>query len=193
MLAGLLLAGVGGGALALTRIWQQQAREPNEISELPLIQLEAPPIEIPGIVADGTIPPVTPAPETTAELTQDNALEVVRTWQTRKAEAMGQQYASNRLNEILVEPVLAEWQGSVEDLRQQQAYWQYTLDALEILAVTPIAADQADVRARVRETATFFQNGQAQADDSYNNDYVVQYRLVRQADQWRIREMEVVP
>lgn len=106
---------------------------------------------------------------------------------------MGQNHQMNRLSEILVGPALARWQESAQESQTQKSYWQYSLGSLKIEALKPLGAAQVSVRATLEETAKHYFQGQLQADSSYTRDrYQVEYTLVRQAEGWRIREMQVL-
>jgi curved DNA-binding protein CbpA len=144
--------------------------------------------------------PTTPVPPfneeaagDTSKLTPDQAKQVIQTWQQLKAGAMGKAYAVEDLKQVLAEPVLSSWQSAAAAGQAEQTYWQYQLNDLQVESVKNTSPDRTEVVAKVSETANFYgQDGQPQADQSYTDRYRVQYTLVRQGNQWLIKNMKVL-
>jgi curved DNA-binding protein CbpA len=129
----------------------------------------------------------------TGNLTTDQAKQVVQTWQQLKAGAMGKDYAAGQLKQVLAEPVLSSWQSAAAAGQSEQTYWQYQLNDLQVESVKSSGPNRTEVIANVNETANFYgQDGQRQADQSYTDRYRVQYTLVRQGNQWLIKNMRVL-
>ncbi|MGB3208861.1 MAG: DnaJ domain-containing protein, partial [Crinalium sp.] len=102
-LAGIFSLGVLG--FLLIRVLQTNSKTPpNAIleAEQPLVQLDKPPVPIPA--ADSAIS------YQDGLLTEDTATEVIETWLSSKAQAMGETHQVEPLAEILVDPVLSRWQ-----------------------------------------------------------------------------------
>ena len=125
-------------------------------------------------------------------LMQSDAKQLVQTWQNIKAEAMGETHRTDRLKQILTEPILAQWQYSVNDVKQNKGYWKYTLSQLEIASATPQGTDQSLIKADVKESAEYFEQGKLLKDRSYTDSYRVQYSALRKGQQWMIRDMQVI-
>jgi uncharacterized protein involved in type VI secretion and phage assembly len=131
------------------------------------------------------------APE--GPLTQETALQVIQSWLSTKALALGPDHQVDQLDKILAEPVLAIWQRRAGATKQENSYWQYN-HTVEVNSVetSEANADQARVDAAVKEVARFYQGGQLNQADSYDENLRVRYDLVRKEGQWFIRGMTVV-
>ena len=125
-------------------------------------------------------------------LSQSDAKQLIQTWQDIKAEAMGEGHRIDRLKEVLAEPILAQWQYSVDQDKQNQRYWKYTLDQLSIVSATPQGTDQSLIKADVKETGEYFERGKLVKDRSYTDSYRVQYSSLRKGQQWMIRDIQVL-
>ncbi|KAI9131158.1 IMS domain-containing protein [Acaryochloris sp. CCMEE 5410] len=142
-------------------------------------------------------PPVaspTPAPATATseEITTTSARQIIQSWQSAKAEAMGKDHQIASLDKILAEPSLSEWKAGAQSDQLNQIHLEYTFDDLKINAITQQSPTEATVEATVTETAKVFEGGQ-QTTDAYTGDtYRVRYQLVREQDQWKIKQMQVL-
>ncbi|WP_299490753.1 IMS domain-containing protein [Acaryochloris sp. IP29b_bin.137] len=141
-------------------------------------------------------PPVaspTPAPAATDAITTTSARQIIQSWQTAKAEAMGQDHQITSLDKILAEPSLSEWKAGAQSEQANQVYWTYSFDDLKINAIQQKSPTEATVEATVTETAKTFSAGDQQGTDVYKDDtYRVRYELVREQDQWKIKRMRVL-
>ena len=192
--AGALLLGMlgVGTVMAVSQNWRQKPNaDPSPVAS------PVPRSPSPDAIASPPIPepqrsPVNPSnasSPTPRGLSEADALKLVRRWQQVKASALGKQHDDSQLSTILAEPIRSVWQDVANDLRSNQKYWIYTLDDLDIKAVTPTVANEVTVLAQVKETAQSYQGGVLQPD-SYTDNYPVQYDLVREDNQWLIKDMK---
>jgi curved DNA-binding protein CbpA len=129
----------------------------------------------------------------TGPLSQTDAKQLVQSWQSAKAEAMSETYNAEGLKQVLAEPILSQWKDGVNKAQRNKGYWKYTLDQLEITSVEPLDKDQSLVRAQVKETARYYEQGKLVKAQSYDDDsYRVQYSAIRKGQQWMIKDMQVL-
>lgn len=147
------------------------------------IQLNESPINIPD-------PNSQPEP-TDEELTKETAQEVIESWLSAKAAALGSSYQIDGLNQILTGPALLQWQSVVEEEQKQEKYRQYK-HSVEVLSVSKKGIDENNiyVDAKVQEATQFYANGQQQK--STNENLHVRYDLIRKDDKWHIQRMSVL-
>ncbi|MFO5528202.1 MAG: ARC6/PARC6 family protein, partial [Cuspidothrix sp.] len=147
------------------------------------IQLNESPINIPD-------PNSQPEP-TDEELTKETAQEVIETWLSAKAAALGSNYQIDGLNQILTGPALLQWQSVVEEEQKQEKYRQYK-HTVEVLSVSKKGIDKNSVYvdAKVQEATQFYANGQQQK--STNENLRVRYDLIRKDGKWHIQRMSVL-
>jgi curved DNA-binding protein CbpA len=144
-------------------------------------------------VPSGATSPTTPVSTTaTGILSKTDAQQLVQSWQSAKAEAMGETYGKAQLKQVLAEPILTQWQSSVDQVQQNKGYWKYTLNQLEIASVEPQGKDRSLVKAQVKETAQYYERGKLVSAQSYSDSYRVQYSAVRKGQQWLIQDMQVL-
>ena len=200
-------AGFVTGALALAKL---QAPPPNP-AEAPLTVGVAP---SPSPTAAATTTLLAPSPSGTASpsalassspspsaspstsanagtLSKPEAQDLVKSWQTAKAEAMSEQYSLGNLQAVLVEPALSEWKNRVAQNKAAKGYWKYTLDQLEIQSVDSLAKGRTAIKARVKETAQYYERGKLVSAQSYTDTYPVKYTAVQKGQQWHIQDMQV--
>jgi hypothetical protein len=147
------------------------------------IQLNESPINIPD-------PNSQPEP-TDEELTKETAQEVIESWLSAKAAALGSNYQIDGLNQILTGPALLQWQSVVEEEQKQEKYRQYK-HTVEVLSVSKKGIDENSlyVDAKVQEATQFYANGQQQK--STNENLRVRYDLIRKDGKWHIQRMSVL-
>ncbi len=134
------------------------------------------------------IPEVPPAP---AEIgVNDMAGRVITEWLEVKRGALGDSYQGDRLDDILLGPVLTQWQRRADAAAAESWYWEYE-HTVEIESVTPDdpTADQLQVVAVVSEQAKLFEFGVENVGAAYNDTLRMQYDLVRQDGNWYIQGM----
>ena len=191
-IGGLLLLVLGGGAVIAM---VQRCGRPPASNTVPATAPVSPmPVPDGGPEESGSEDPDAIASQSQGQpLSADAARQLVATWQQIKSDAMGKKHESTKLSQILTNPVLAEWVQSAESAHLNDSYWKYTLESLTVDSIKPQGDDQVSVIAQVQETAQTYQNGQLQTNQSYRDDYRVQYDFVRKDDKWLIQEMQVLP
>ena len=189
-LALLAICGLAGlGILVFLLIWLQKTLQswstPALEAEQPRVQLAQPPVPIP---EEGS---QIIAPE--GPLTEETAQEVIQTWVSTKALALGPDYKTDQLDQILAEPVLSSWRRRAETAKEKNTYWQYDHE-VKVNSIQPseVNSDQAQVDAAVKETARFYNGGQQDQANSYDENLRVRYNLIRKEGQWFIKDMAVV-
>jgi ARC6-like, IMS domain/DnaJ domain len=131
------------------------------------------------------------APPANAPLTNQSAQQVIQNWLKIKSTAMGQTHDVSQLSQILVEPLLSDWQTQAEELKTANSYFEYQHNLkIESVNTSPTNPDQAQVQAEVVETATAYQDSQVNVSASRDEILNVQYDLIRQDGQWRIQAVD---
>ncbi|MBE9161559.1 MULTISPECIES: IMS domain-containing protein [Microcoleaceae] len=181
---------VAGGVLSLLILWLILSLLANALQsvreEQPLLSLEAPPIQI---------PVASPAPEPNAAVsgvvTEAAAKQIVESWLSAKAAALGPNHAVEELKQVLTEPALSRWQLMADAQQKNNAYQSYQ-HSLQVKGVTtnPTNPDRAQVEAQVTEKAKVFDGDRLVS--SRNEDLRVRYDLIRQEGQWRIMDWQVM-
>jgi len=149
------------------------------------VQLNEPPIPIPDPNSKPQSPP--------GLLTEATAQEVVQTWLTTKAAALGVNHDIDSLEQILMGSTLSKWKGIVQQDKIENRYRKYN-HTMKVESVKTTETDQnnAAVDATVTELAEFYDNGQINQQKSYNEKVRVRYDLVRVDNSWRIKDMSVL-
>ncbi len=146
------------------------------------------------------VQPPPPIPDTSSKpqiaetlLTPEAAEQVIRSWFSAKAAAFGSNHAIDRLNQILVDPALSQWQQLVQKDKVSNRYRQFKhslkLNSAQTSQATP---DQAQVEATVNEVAQIYEDNQINRNLSYGDNLRIRYDLVRQNGEWRIRDMTLL-
>lgn len=124
------------------------------------------------------------------EMTQPLAQKVLETWLDAKKLAMGRTHDPSKLPQILIDPRLSEWKRNVEESKRDNLHIEYDhavkVDSVEI---SPTDPNQASVKATVTEVRKYFPSGQA-GEVQTDRDMSVRYTLVRQDNQWRIKDWQ---
>ncbi|MEH2420039.1 MAG: IMS domain-containing protein [Nostoc sp.] len=147
------------------------------------IQINQPPISIPD--------PNSKLQSLEGPLTDATAEEVIRTWLSTKAEALGPNHEINNLEQILTGSALSQWRLIAQQDRSDNRYRKYD-HSLKVESVEKIDlfADRAAVKATVKEVTQLYENGQFQ--NSSNENLRVRYDLIRERGKWRIQSTSVV-
>ncbi|MBD2605434.1 DUF4101 domain-containing protein [Scytonema hofmannii FACHB-248] len=149
------------------------------------VQLNEPPIPIPDSNSKLQSPP--------GLLTEATAQEVVQSWLSIKAAALGVNHDINSLDQILIGSTLSKWKGIVQEDKAENRYRKYTHTVkVESVKTTETEQNNATVDATVTELAEFYDNGQINHEKSYNEKVRVRYNLVRVEGSWHIRDMSVL-
>jgi len=149
------------------------------------VQLNEPPIPIPDQNSKPQSPP--------GVLTEATAQEVVQTWLSTKAAALGVNHDISSLDQILMGSTLSKWKAIVQQDKVENRYRKYTHTVkVESVKTTETDQNNATVDATVTELAEFYDNGQINQQKSYNEKVRVRYDLVRVDNSWRIKDMSVL-
>jgi len=175
-----------GGSIGLV-VWAFRALTGSSRSEafIPLEKAISPIVE--------TInTPSAIAVASTGPMDKETATKVIEAWQTTKTKALGKTYEDNLLEDILTEPVLADWKGRAKDLKASNSYLQYQVKSSEVDKVIPDGDSKAKIVAKISESRNYFYNGELDRSASKeDSNYSVEYDLVRKDNKWLIREMLV--
>ena len=185
------------GVLSLLILWlilsllasaMQALSGPSLQGEQASVSLEAPPVEIPALAAAPE--PRAPAPVSGA-ITDEAAGQIVQSWLSAKAAALGPNHAVEELKQVLTEPALSRWQLMADAQQRNNAHQRY-VHKLQVKGVTtnPTNPDRAEVEAQVTEKAEVFDRDQLVT--SRNENLRIRYDLIRQEGQWRIMDWQVM-
>ena len=146
------------------------------------VQINQPPISIP----DPNKPQGLDGP-----LTDTAAEEIIRTWLSTKAEALGPNHEINNLEQILTGSALSQWRVIAQQARSDNRYRKYDHSVkVESVEKIDLFADRAAVVATVKEATQLYENGQYK--NSSNENLRVRYDLIRERGKWRIQSTSVV-
>jgi hypothetical protein len=155
---------------------------PNQLQEPPLaLDLNAPIVQSPSQEEESD----------PTQLTRDRAEQIVRTWLSRKALALGPQYQIDPLDQILTEPLLSLWLDRAQTFVNRKTYQQFR-HSVAIEGVSSEEPNQGEILASVREVAKYYRNGREIPSRSYDSTLKVRYDVVREEETWKIREIEVI-
>lgn len=178
--AGVLGVGILGFGTMRALGWVSGVFSGPRISGQPLaIRVDQPAFEIPE------------APAAPTEIgVNDMASRVINEWLEIKRGALGESYQGDRLDDILLEPVLTQWTRRADAATAESWYWEYEHN-VEIESVTPDdpTADSLQAIAVVSEKARLFEFGVENANAAYDDTLRMQYDLVRQDGKWYIKGM----
>jgi curved DNA-binding protein CbpA len=148
-----------------------------------IVEINQPPIPIPDAKS-------TPQPPE-GSLSNTKAEEVIRSWLSTKALALGPSHDIESLREILTGSALSQWLIIAQKEKADNRYRTYEHN-LKVESVDKIASDpdHAFVEAIVNETTQFYQHGQVRK--SSDEKLRVRYNLKRREGVWRIQGMSVV-
>ena len=136
--------------------------------------------------------PVTAEPKPKLTLTQQSQ-ETIEGWLNSKAAAFGKEHQIDQLNTILAEPLLTTWRASAKIYQAENSYREYQhAIVMRSAKVDPNDQNKATVEAEVKETAKHYQSGQLDNAQSYDDNLLVRYQLIRQGEKWLIQQAEVL-
>lgn len=121
---------------------------------------------------------------------------LVKQWQDIKSEALGPDYQTDMLPEILDGSMLSKWEDLALLAKDQSCYWRFVLLNLNVVRAEIIldeigAGEAAEIDAVLEEAAELVDDSQPKKP-SYYSTYEVQYVLRRQNDgSWKISEAAV--
>ncbi|MEG4342173.1 IMS domain-containing protein [Microcoleus sp. A003_D6] len=185
------------GVLSLLILWLilsllasalQALSGPSLQGEQASVSLEAPPVEIPAVSA---VPEPSAAAPASGAITEEAAGQIVQSWLSAKAAALGPNHAVEELKQVLTEPALSRWQLMADAQKRNNAHQRY-VHKLQVKGVTanPTNPDRAEVEAQVAEKAEVFDADRLVT--SRNENLRVRYDLIRQDGEWRIMDWQVM-
>ena len=177
-----LIFGVGTIGFIATKLFLSP-RQQTAKAEI-AIAISDPAIELP------PAKPVVAKPKLT--FTQ-KAQQVVEKWLSSKSAAFGKEYQISELNSILAEPLLTTWRDRATAYQAGDFYREYQHQIkMRSAKVDPNNPNKAVVEAEVKEVAQHYQSGQLDNTQSYDDNLLVRYQLVRQGEKWLIQNAEVL-
>jgi len=171
----------------MSALWSTLVNPNGNRSERSSIALElnAPPVPIPT--------PQSSQDDARSTLNRTLGEQIVRTWLSSKAQALGPQYQASALAEILTDPLLSSWESRSQTFENNNIYQQFrhsvTIESVSYATENP---DQGEVIATVREVAKYYRNGNQIPSQSYDSTLRVRYDVVRQDGNWRIEGITVI-
>ena len=150
------------------------------------IAIDQPSVEIPVKKAK----PVAAKPKLTFT---EESRQVIQQWLTSKSAAFGSEHQLNSLNSILAEPLLTTWRERATAYQQENLYREYEHNiVMRAARIDPSNKNKATVEAEVKEVAKHYQGEQLDNAQSYDDNLLVRYQLIRQGEKWLIQETEVL-
>lgn len=154
---------------------------PETVTSPEVVDPEAPPT-----------PVASPSPEPAdGPMSPEAARQIVESWQTIKAEAKGKEHKIEQFTQILVDPMLTAWTQKAQQEKARSAHWDYQLNNLEIEKVEPQGEDEASIYVQLTENAKIMAQGEVEY--AYQDPYRARYDVIRQGNQWRIKNVKVLP
>lgn len=123
----------------------------------------------------------------------ERSQQVIQTWLSSKSAAFGKEHQIDRLDDILAEPLLTTWRDRALADKQANSYREYQHQlTVRSAEMNPNDTNKATVEAEVKEVAKHYQSGQLDNAQSYDDNLLVRYQLVRQGEKWLIDKAEVL-
>lgn len=137
-----------------------------------------------------SIKPVATSPKSTFD---QQSQQVIQQWLTSKSAAFGKEYQIEKLNNILAEPLLGTWRTRAMAYKQGDFYREYEHKIkMRSATISQNDPNKATVEAEVQEGAKHYQSGKLDQTQSYDDNLLVRYQLVRQRGNWLIQDSEVL-
>jgi len=138
--------------------------------------------------------PVTPPNLAAKPLDRAMAKQLVQKWLEVKSKAFGEDYQMEDLKTVLSDPFLSQARKQAQQLKASNSYrrYQHSVD-LPSVKLNPKNPNQATIEATVAENSQFYRAGVLNAAESYNSKLKVRYELLRNNNQWLIKEVKVLP
>ena len=123
----------------------------------------------------------------------EKSQQTIQAWLDSKSAAFGREHQIERLNSILAEPLLSTWRGRAMAYKQGNFYREYEHSlTMRSATVDPNDQNKATIEAEVKEIAKHYQSGQLDNSQSYNDNLLVRYQIIRKEDRWMIENAEVL-
>ncbi len=182
----IFLFGVVGGSAVLGYVGWNYLNS----AKAPIVKpIPAPVVTPPQVIIPK--PPEVIIPKT--EFNQKMAEELVTTWQTIKAEALGKKFEVEKLEKILTEPLLSEWKSRAQNLKTTNSYLEYTLKSIAIREFKLEDESHAKALTDISETRNYFTGNKLDQRDSKSDSYQVEYVLTKIDGRWMISGMNLKP
>ena len=179
-----LIFGAGALAFMATKLFLSPSQQTAKAGIA--IAVSDPAIELPPVKAK----PVVAKPKPTFT---EQSQQVVQRWLNSKSAAFGKEYKVSELDRALADPLLTTWRDRVVAYQEGDFYREYEHQIkIRSAKVDPSNPNKAVVEAEVKETAQHYQSGQLDSTQSYDDNLLVRYQLVRQKDKWLIQNAEVL-
>ena len=122
-----------------------------------------------------------------------SAEQVIQKWLDSKSAALGKSYQIDQLKGILVTDLLNKWTNTANHYKKTNTYRSYQ-HKIKIRSVVfePKKPNLATVEAEVQEIAQHYQAGKLNSAQSYNDNLLVRYQLIRQDGSWLIQTSQVL-
>ncbi|KAJ0644719.1 hypothetical protein HanRHA438_Chr16g0758881 [Helianthus annuus] len=125
----------------------------------------------------------------------EEAENLVKKWQSIKAEALGPNYQVHNLVDVLDESMLLQWKGLAESAKEKSCFWRFVLLQLSIIRADILSDERgketAEIEALVEEAAELVDDSY-QKNPNYYSTYTIRYLLKRQDDgSWRFCEGDI--
>jgi ARC6-like, IMS domain len=114
------------------------------------------------------------------------AKQVLDLWFASKKAAMGSGHAVEKLESVLAEPKLAEWQKEALGAKEENLTidYEHSVDVTNV-TITPENPNEAQVVANIREQRKYTKNGAPLEDQT--DELPLTYTFVREGKQWKIK------
>lgn len=170
-------------SFAMQRLFEGKIKPQEKLS----LELSKPPVPIPS-----SKPKLAKLVEKPLDVQQ--AKHLVEQWLSVKAKAFGSNHDLALLKTVLAEPFLSQATLQAQQLKTSNAYRQYQHNVeLPSVKINPKNPNQASIQATVTENSKFYRAGVLNPSESYNSKFKVRYELVRNNQQWLIKEVKVLP
>ena len=155
------------------------------------IALDQPSVEIPTAKPKPIV--AKPKPIVAKPTFSEQSQKVIQDWLSSKSAAFGKEHQIEQLNSILAEPLLTTWRERATVYQQEGIYREYEhAIVMRSAKVDPNDNNKATVEAEVKETAQHYQAGQLDQAQSYDDNLLLRYQLLRQGEKWLIHQAEVL-
>ncbi|XP_076954442.1 plastid division protein CDP1, chloroplastic-like [Bidens hawaiensis] len=128
-------------------------------------------------------------------MTVEEAENLVKKWQSIKAEALGPSYQIHNLVDVLDESMLLQWKGLAESAKEKDCFWRFVLLQLSVTRADILSDERgkemAEIEAVVEEAAELVDDSY-QKNPNYYSTYTIRYLLKRRDDgSWRFCEGDI--
>lgn len=182
----ILLVSLGALGFLMSRAlsWLTNGNSEELAGEQLMIQIDRPLIEIPD--------PATAVVQSSTTLTQEQARQVIETWLNAKQEALGPEHQIDKLDTILVDPVLTKWRALATEEARTNSYRGYEHEIFDVSVVpNETNPNQAIIETQIREKVDYYDRGLINESRSDDSTLTVRYTVVQQDDGWRIQGWDV--